>query len=313
MNAAPPEPRGLPVIRAADLAAAPQTPPWLIEPLWAAAGVGVLGGSPKSGKTWLGLELAVAVASATPCLDRFPVRTPGAVLVYLAEDALHVVRDRLAALAAHRRLPLERLDLHVITAASLRLDDPADLRRLDETIAALRPRLLLLDPFVRLHKSDENNAQEVAAILDRLRTLQRTFEVAIVLVHHTRKNGARGRDGQALRGSGDLWAWGDSNLYLMSQQGRLRLSIEHRAAPAPDPLTLRLVPDPPHLALAEPVDDPEPKLPERIAAELQRAGAPLTRTLLRQRLAVNNQRLGVALEQLQAAGRLRHTEDGWAL
>ena len=34
---------------------------WLIEGLWAAGGVGVIGGSPKVCKSWLALEMAVRI------------------------------------------------------------------------------------------------------------------------------------------------------------------------------------------------------------------------------------------------------------
>jgi RecA-family ATPase len=72
----------LPVLRAADLPATPQRQPWLIERLWAEQAVGVVGGAPKCGKTWLALELAVAVASGRDALGQFAVLTPGPVLVY---------------------------------------------------------------------------------------------------------------------------------------------------------------------------------------------------------------------------------------
>jgi hypothetical protein len=40
------------------------------------------------------------------------------------------------------------------------------------------------------------------------------------------------RAGQALRGSSEFHAWGDSNLYLRRQGEDLSLAIEHRAAPS---------------------------------------------------------------------------------
>jgi len=51
---------------------------------------------------------------------------------------------------------LADLDIQVITAPTVRLDLDADRRNLAETVARLQPRLLILDPFVRLHRIDEN-------------------------------------------------------------------------------------------------------------------------------------------------------------
>ena len=39
----------------------PDAPQWLVRDLWTTAAVGVIGGSPKVGKSWFGLDLAVSV------------------------------------------------------------------------------------------------------------------------------------------------------------------------------------------------------------------------------------------------------------
>jgi AAA domain len=70
-------------------------------------------------------------------------------------------------------LALADLDVQVITAPTVRLDLEADRTNLDETVAKLKPRLLVLDPFVRLHRIDENASGEVAPLLAYLRELQR--------------------------------------------------------------------------------------------------------------------------------------------
>jgi AAA domain-containing protein len=104
----------------------------------------------------------------------------------------------------------------------------------------LQPRLLILDPFVRLHRIDENASGEVAPLLAYLRELQRRHAVAVLVVHHAKKGAGRARAGQALRGSSEFHAWGDSNLYLRRNGDDLSLSVEHRAAPSPTPMTIEL-------------------------------------------------------------------------
>lgn len=182
------------------------TTPWLVQQLWGAAAVGVIGGAPKACKSWLGLDLAVSVASGNACLGRYAVDSPGPAVVYLAEDALYAVRDRVDQLCQHRRLSLAGLDLHVVTALSLRLDLDSGRHALGQTLTALQPKLLLLDPLVRLHRLDENSAADISGLLGYLRQLNRRHDVAIVLVHHLAKR-ARQDLGQALRGSSDLHAW----------------------------------------------------------------------------------------------------------
>jgi hypothetical protein len=136
-----------------------------------------------------------------------------------------------------------------------------------------------------LHHLDENSSQDISALLGFLRELQRRNDVAIVVVQHMRK-AVRAHLGQALRGSGDLHAWNDHGAYLTrigSDGARLRLTIEHRAAPALDPLELRLVSNPDgsatHLEVVGPsslgLDDDlaiaaarAPTLPDRVLATL---------------------------------------------
>jgi RecA-family ATPase len=232
----------LPVTRVGEIKSQEVACRWLVQELWGASSVGVIGGAPKCAKTWLGLDIALSVATGTACLGRYAVAQPGPVLVYLAEDALPVVRERIEGMAHHRGLDLGTVAVHVITAPLLRLDRALDRTRLRETTRRFRPRLLLLDPLVRLHRIDENDAGEVAELLAYFRALQREFDLSVVLVHHTRKNARGGlAPGQGLHGSSDIHAFGDSNLYLRRVREHLLLISEHRAAPAAASVRLELV------------------------------------------------------------------------
>ena len=302
MTAAEPDAAGplapWPVVRAADLPVRDGGAPWLVEDLWAAEAVGIIGGTPKSCKTWLALELAVAVATGHHALGRFTVAAPGPVLAYGAEDGPAQLRERLLAITRARTLDLAAVDLFLLTTPTLRLDCPRDRARLTATIERLRPRLLLLDPFVRLHRADENSAADMAALLGELRALQRHHRLAIMVVHHLRKNAAASLGGQALRGSGDLHAWGDSNLYLRRRDAHLTLCVEHRAAAAPDPFRLVLAEHPaPHLEVVDADGTtPDPRGADHLAARvldlLGRTAGALTRDAIRTELQVRKPHWG---------------------
>ena len=305
----------LPVVRVGEIPREDQPRRWLVEQLWGDSSVGLIGGAPKCSKTWLGLDLALSVATGTPCLGKYAVSRAGPVLIYLAEDALLVLRERVAGMARHRGLDLADVEMHVITAPTLRLDRDPHRTRLLETAKRLRPRLVLLDPLVRLHGIDENNAGEVAGLLAYFRSLQRELDLSVILVHHTRKNAAGGAAaGQGLRGSSDLHAFGDSNLYLRRTSQRLLLSSEHRAAPASPPVYLELVAtdaQTTHLeVVAEVNGQKRGSLPEQVLALLAE-DVVQTRAALRDALGVKNQRLGEALESLEQGGQIRRTPAGW--
>jgi hypothetical protein len=312
-------PETLPVRQAALLPQQATAEAWLIESIWSHLAVGFVGGHPKSGKSWLALDLAVSVASGTACLGAFKVRLRGPSLVYLAEDPLPRVRDRIAGLCAQRNLALDALDLHVITAPRLLLDDQEHRSALQEVIARLKPRLLVLDPLVRLHSMDENSSADISRLLGFLRGLSRKYDLAIVVVHHMSKK-ARNQLGQALRGSSDLHAWSDSSAFLTRQRGQILLTLEHRSAPAPEPIPLVLAVGPdgatPHLERAEvtPRNEPRPlPLADQLCALLAAAATPLSRVTLRDKLRVNNARLGEALLSLESARRVARASGGWTL
>ncbi len=136
-----------PTRRPAELAEQPQERRWLVEQLWSEQAVGI--DEPKCGKSFLALDLAVAVATGTPCLRRFPAAS-GRVLLFAVEDAAHVVRERLDGRAAGT--DLNNLDIDVIDVSAVRLDLDGDRQRL--TVRRVRPRLLVLDPLVRLHRRE---------------------------------------------------------------------------------------------------------------------------------------------------------------
>jgi hypothetical protein len=231
----------LPVSRASELSidSAPLSH-WLVEGLWSDQAVGILGGEPKCCKSFLALDLAVSVASGAPCLRRFAVQRTGPVLLFPAEDSLVVVRQRLEGICSAAGVSFQSLAVEVITAPTLRLDTPKDRERLTNTVQARQPCLLILDPLIRLHRLDENDASQIASLLSYLRQLQRTFQLAVLVVHHARKDAHVTRPGQALRGSSELHGWGDSNLYMRRRGAQLTLSTEHRAAASQDHIPLQL-------------------------------------------------------------------------
>ena len=305
----------LPVEPAHRLATRAEEQRWLVTSLWSEQAVGIIGGEPKCCKSFLALDLAVSVAAGTPCLRHFPTPRPGRVLLYAAEDAHHIVRQRLEGICAAAGLALAELDVQVITAPTVRLDLEIDRKALDATIAKLAPRLLVLDPFVRLHRIDENASGEVAPLLAYLRELQRRHGVAVIVVHHAKKGAARARAGQALRGSSEFHAWGDSNLYLRREGDVLTLTVEHRAAASQKPMRIELVQTEQALALQlandhDPAPPPPGSLDERIASALADKTSPIPFGELRSKCRVRAATLYQRLSALTASGRIVKTGNG---
>ena len=254
-----------------------------------------------------------------PCLRTFAVPSSGSVLLFPAEDALPVVKRRLIGICKSLKVELEHLPLNVITTPVVRLDIEQDRKRLRETVAELRPRLVVLDPFVRLHAIDENASGEVAQILHHLRDIQRTYHCAIALVHHAKKGAGKRRGGQALRGSSEFHAWGDSNLYLRRDRvEKLSLTIEHRAEHSPEPVPLRLesIGDTAYLTIDEPCSAPLKSTitPQQLLLNaLKEAERPLRITELRQVVGIRNATVSKTLHELLHRGLIKKEDNRYSL
>lgn len=310
---------GLPVRRVSEVLQKPVHERWLVRSLWLRSAVGVVGGLPKCYKTWLAIELSWAVASGKKALGRFEVDDPGPVLVFLAEDDPPDMRARFEAVAKARGTDLAELPISFIDTSSLLLDEPQQLDALRRTIEHHRPKLLILDPFVRLVRHvDENSAGEVSAVLGELRRLQRDFRVAVVLVHHMRKARST-HPGMQLRGSGDFAAWCDSAIYLTRMKDERIVTVEHRSAAPIEPFRLHLVEQPhPHLDLVEAT----PRAPagprgapslEQAILDLLRIESPRSTVAVRDLLRIRKATLVGALHALVARGLVVRDGHGWAL
>lgn len=335
-----PAPR-MPFARIADIERLPEGERWLVEGFLASGSITVLASTPKAGKTWTALALAVGVASGTPALGRFHVSSPGPVLLFHAEDDSRAVRERIESIALGQGIAFDAtLPIHVITATTLKLDAEEDRTNLEELLAHLQPKLLVLDPLVRLHAGAESYVGHMAELFGYLRSLQRRFAVAILLTHHVAKNRSGStQPGQAMRGSGDIHAAYDHGATLQRQaDGSVLLSLEHRSAPSPDPIAFRILSKPGGATtfdiIDEPfADDPEPRVRpevprasaptrastvsvhEQVLSLLGNAPKPLSQVTIRKTLQVRNETLTGILRELQDQGRIENLGrmQGWRI
>lgn len=313
----------LPVTKAHNLKAVATEQQWLIQGLWGKESVGIIGGEPKSCKSFLALSMAIAVTSGKPCLDHFNVNHKGRVLFFAAEDAAHIVRDRLDKLCTYFKINLTDLDLWIITAPSIHLNIETHRLNLIETVQKIKPTLLILDPFVRLHTGiDENLSAVVAPILDSLRRIQKRFHCAVSIVHHARKGAAHIRAGQALRGSSEFHAWGDSNLFLRRKSDHLHLDIEHRNQPGQTAVPIELKIQNQAIALVR-ISKPEQQFDKnnnsiqlntnRILQALKSAKQPLRLREIRTHCQIRTATLSDLLKDLVNQKKIARTKHGWTM
>jgi hypothetical protein len=286
---------------------------WLIEKIWAAEAVGLIGGEPKCCKSFLAAEIAVCVAGGGQLLGHYACPESGRVLYLPAEDSTWAIKERMAGIAKVRGLKLEDLPIDLIEAPGLNLSSKDDRDLIYNIVRDAKAKLLIMDPFARLSGSNENSSANIAPILDDLRRLQRTSGTSIILVHHFRKNNASTRNGQALRGSSEFHAWGDSNIYMRrSQAGQLIMSVEHRNAPGIDELGLELKTDDMGARLEPRADNQANEklsLCDRIIKLVEKC-APISVNQIADQVGVRKSRVCDEVRSLVDAGKLTRDERG---
>ncbi|MHC4643952.1 MAG: AAA family ATPase [Planctomycetota bacterium] len=215
---------------------------WHVDHLIPRRGCGFLAAAPKSGKTWLSLDLALAIASGRPFLGK---ETKTGVAAYIGgEGGAGRLQQRLTWLASGRKLRNHALfaeRLFITLNTELRLNTKRGMSDLRRELDSIQPTLLILDPFSRFHSCRENERDSMEPLLSDITKLSEDYQAFILIVHHAPKPGKEGNFYDPLRGSSALRGWHDALLWLEQPDSDSKiLQAELRDAEIPDPLELTL-------------------------------------------------------------------------
>lgn len=200
--------------------------PWLVRPLVKRGGTLVVSGEPKTGKSWVLTEIAIAIASGTLAFGRFATGAPRRVAYFYAEDLGADVRAHLLALAAGRGMAPDRALANLLVQRRGRFLDVLRDDDLALIVASIRKLggvdLLCLEPLRDLHGGEEDKSDSMRDVMRRLRLLGELLSCTIAAAHHAAKSGndVKGRrGGQKMRGSGAIHGAIDSGIYLSGLSG----------------------------------------------------------------------------------------------
>jgi RecA-family ATPase len=167
---------------------------------------------PKSGKSYLVLDLALALASGQKWLDFFIPRRVRVALVS-REDSAGLTQVRKAKITQFRNLTNTDLDgWFYINAKGLKpkvmLDYPDDVAMLVTDLKRYQTEFLILDVMRVLHGGDENDNNVMQKVVDSMNRIQGETGVSICLVHHESKNQTPGtRLTERVRGGSAIAGW----------------------------------------------------------------------------------------------------------
>ena len=168
---------------------------WRVRGVLPAVGLAGLYGPSASGKSFLALDMAAAIAGGHRWFD---CRVEAAPVVYAALEGEGGFKLRVAAWEAHtgRALP----DGLAMVLQSFKLTEPQDVIDLAAVVPA--GAVVFLDTLNRAAPTaDENSSKDMGEILSAAKLLQSLINGLVVLVHHTGKDATKG-----LRGHSSLFA-----------------------------------------------------------------------------------------------------------
>tara|TARA_R110000796_G_scaffold6086_1_gene22070 strand:- start:525 stop:2063 length:1539 start_codon:yes stop_codon:yes gene_type:complete len=179
-------PRGqLNVKQACKLITEVDEPDWLIEGVVERQSLVSIFGAPKSGKSFVAIDLAASVSSGKNFFN-FQVKQKSSVL-YVAGEGVRGIRKRCAVLNKTKSLADAPF---FITDRTLRINDDNDYRELLLEIELIVKNhgqlgLLVLDTFQRVFTGNENSSEDVGAFIAKLDKIIADYECCIMIVHHT--------------------------------------------------------------------------------------------------------------------------------
>jgi hypothetical protein len=187
-----------------------------VVPGYVVEGLTVLGGKPKLGKSWLSLDLGIAVATGGKAMNA--VECEQGDVIYLAlEDNRRRMQDRIRMVAPpfrkKRGIDLSRLQ---IRTAAPRIDEGL-MAELDKwRLGCKNPRLIIIDVFLKVRpkrkRSEEPYEADYAAVVP-LQGYASEHRLAVVIVTHTRK--AESEDPlESINGTNGITGAADSVLVL---------------------------------------------------------------------------------------------------
>jgi hypothetical protein len=178
--------------QAQEFASGP-SPTWLIKHVLPDAELVVMFGASGSGKSFLALDMALAVARGVPWRGK---RVRQGRVAYIAAEGAGGFRNRLKAYAIANEINLADIPLLVLNAAPNLLDktDAA------EVAAAIKSSggasVVIVDTFAQVTAGgDENSGEDMGKALSHCKQIHRATGAVVLLVHHSGKDTSKGARG----------------------------------------------------------------------------------------------------------------------
>lgn len=178
-------------------------PTWLVRDVLPAGGLVGLYGQPGSFKSFVAIDIAMAVATGRPWHQADVEK--GHVIYVAAEGGTGIAKRAHAWLLDHR-IPPEDADIAWLTESIPVSVDSENMNMLFDRInddIQKQPSLVVIDTLARCFDGDENQQEDMGRFIGGVDRLRREFDATVIVVHHTRLGADRERGSTAFRGAAD--------------------------------------------------------------------------------------------------------------
>ena len=195
--------------------------PWIVKGVLPQAGLAVIYGASGAGKSFVVLDLVLAIARGLPWRGR---KVKQGRVAYVAAEGADGFRKRLAAYAQHHKVDLVDVPMGVLNGAP-NLMDVKDAKDLAAGVLAAgeSTTVIVVDTLAQTTPgANENAGEDMGKALGHCKRLHELTGALVVLIHHSGKDQARGA-----RGWSGLRAAADAEIEVVrteSGQRSLRLS-----------------------------------------------------------------------------------------
>lgn len=195
----------------------------------------LIAGAPKVGKSRFALSLLAAASCGGKFLGQ-QFSQPLRCVWLQAEIRSGFLKERLEPIA--RTLDDSELGLmrsNLLMSGRLRLDimNNQDMEQIIKAVEASKPDILCIDPIINFSGANENDNQEVHALLSRCDWIGETYDCAIVLLHHCGKNKDPKEPFSAVRGASAFRGWYDTGILMSGDGNTTQIDYELRNGPSP--------------------------------------------------------------------------------
>lgn len=191
------------------------------------SGLAMLAGTPKAGKSWMGLDLALGVACGTRAMSSLNC-AQGSVLYLAREDGSRRIKDRLSVLLQGTAVPPGMKHLEIVPADEPWTGGEIGLAAMTEWAEEVgNPRLVVLDTLAKVEPmlDDRDRYRSDYALMAGYKQWADRYDCTVLMIHHLRKSATYGNSSEnadpfdEISGTRGLTGAADTLLVLATKRG----------------------------------------------------------------------------------------------